>query len=103
MRTYSVDSDLSFKIVEQPGIGMVRVLQQIGDDEELLYLAESREAAALCWPRPGTAMRVLKTSPLTKSAPTSSRGGRRRNTCTHGHQPRPAGRGSETNAGPPFF
>ena len=47
MRTYSVDSDLSFKIVEQPGIGMVRVLPQIGDDDELLHLAESREAAAL--------------------------------------------------------
>ncbi|ESX90880.1 hypothetical protein NKH34_13355 [Mesorhizobium sp. M1148] len=47
MRTHSVDSDLCFKIVEQPSIGMVRVLQQIGDDDELLYLAESREAAAL--------------------------------------------------------
>ncbi|RWC64207.1 hypothetical protein [Mesorhizobium sp.] len=47
MRTYSVDSDLSFKIVEQPRIGMVRVLQQIGDDDELLHLAESQEAAAL--------------------------------------------------------
>lgn len=47
MRTYSVDSDLSFKIVERPGIGMVRVLQQIGDDDELLHLVESLEAAAL--------------------------------------------------------
>lgn len=47
MRTHSVDSDLSFEIVERPGIGMVRVLQQVGENEELLHLAESREAAEL--------------------------------------------------------
>ncbi len=30
MRTHSVDSDLSFEIVERPAIGMVRVIQDIG-------------------------------------------------------------------------
>lgn len=47
MRTHSVDSELSFEIVERPAIGMVRVLQRIGDDDELLHLANSREAAEL--------------------------------------------------------
>lgn len=47
MRSHAVDSELKFEIVERPAIGMVRVLQRIGDDEELLHLAESREAAEL--------------------------------------------------------
>ncbi|RUV21413.1 hypothetical protein, partial [Mesorhizobium sp. M5C.F.Ca.IN.020.32.2.1] len=47
MRTHSVDSELKFEIVERPAIGMVRVLQRIGDDDELLHLADSREAAEL--------------------------------------------------------
>ena len=47
MRTHSVDSDLGFEVVERPKIGMVRVLHPIGDDEELLHLAENREAAEL--------------------------------------------------------
>lgn len=47
MRTYSLDSALSFEIVERPAIGMVGVLQQIGDHDELLHLAESRDAAEL--------------------------------------------------------
>jgi hypothetical protein len=44
-RTYSVDSDLRFEIVERPAIGMVRVLQALGDSAELLHLAKNREAA----------------------------------------------------------
>lgn len=44
-RTYSVDSTLRFQIVERPRIGMVRVLQALGDSPELLHLAENREAA----------------------------------------------------------
>ncbi|RWH49395.1 MAG: hypothetical protein EOQ82_32400 [Mesorhizobium sp.] len=47
MRTHTVDSELKFEIVERPAIGMVRVLQRIGDDDELLHLADSREAAEL--------------------------------------------------------
>ncbi|WP_094462439.1 hypothetical protein [Pannonibacter phragmitetus] len=47
MRTHSVDSNLSFEIAERPKIGMVRVVNRIGDDDELLHLAESREAAEL--------------------------------------------------------
>ena len=44
-RTYSVDSHLRFEIVERPAIGMVRVLQDLGDGPELLHLAQDREAA----------------------------------------------------------
>lgn len=44
-RTYSVESDLQFEIVERPAIGMVRVLQELGDSPELLHLARDREAA----------------------------------------------------------
>ncbi len=47
MRTHSVDSDLHFEIADRPAIGMVRILQQIGEDSELLHLAENREAAEL--------------------------------------------------------
>ena len=44
-RTWSVESDLRFEIVERPKIGMVRVLQDLGDSPELLHLARDREAA----------------------------------------------------------
>ena len=44
-RTWSVESDLRFEIVERPSIGMVRVLQDLGDSPELLHLARDREAA----------------------------------------------------------
>lgn len=44
-RTYSVESDLRFEIVEHPSIGMVRVLHDLGDSPELLHLASNREAA----------------------------------------------------------
>lgn len=44
-RTYSVESDLRFEIVERPAIGMVRVLQDLSDSPELVHLARDREAA----------------------------------------------------------
>lgn len=44
-RTWSVESDLRFEIFERPAIGMVRVLQDLGDSPELLHLATNREAA----------------------------------------------------------
>lgn len=44
-RTWSVESDLRFEIVERPAIGMVRVLQDLGDTPELLHLARDHEAA----------------------------------------------------------
>ncbi|BCH29837.1 hypothetical protein MesoLjLc_17670 [Mesorhizobium sp. L-8-10] len=47
LREHCLDSDLRYEIVERPAIGMVRVLLPVGDNVELLYLAESREAAEL--------------------------------------------------------
>ncbi|MDI6028954.1 hypothetical protein QBK99_22535 [Corticibacterium sp. UT-5YL-CI-8] len=44
-RTWSVESDLRFEIVERLKIGMVRVLQDLGDSPELLHLARDRDAA----------------------------------------------------------
>jgi hypothetical protein len=44
-RTYSVEGDLRFEIVERPAIGMVRILQNVGESQELLHLARDREAA----------------------------------------------------------
>jgi hypothetical protein len=45
LRTFSVDSDLRFEIVERPAAGAVRILQAHVDVTELLHLAENREAA----------------------------------------------------------
>mgnify|MGYP001481572161 CR=1 FL=1 len=47
MRTYSIDSDLTFRVIERPKIGQVRVVQDIGENVELLHLAENRDAAEL--------------------------------------------------------
>ncbi|OLP58939.1 hypothetical protein BJF93_23250 [Xaviernesmea oryzae] len=46
-RSFPLDSDLQFELVEHPPVGAVRILQDIGDGYELLHLAESREAADL--------------------------------------------------------
>lgn len=45
MRTYDLNSSLSFEIVERPAIGMGRVLRNWGGCPELVHLAANREAA----------------------------------------------------------
>lgn len=47
-RTFSVTSPLTFAIVESPKPCSVRVLDRVGDDAELLHLADTR-AAAEAW------------------------------------------------------
>ena len=47
-RTFSLDSRLSFTVVERPAIGSVRVFDRAGDDAELVYLA-TNEADAKQW------------------------------------------------------
>ncbi|WP_011583128.1 MULTISPECIES: hypothetical protein [Chelativorans] len=47
MHTYGIDSDLQFRVVERPKVGQVRVVQNVGDNVELLHLADNREAAEL--------------------------------------------------------
>lgn len=53
MRSYGIDSDLRFRVIERPKIGQVRVLQDVGENVELLHLAESRVAAELWLARNG--------------------------------------------------
>ena len=53
MRSYGIDSDLRFRVIERPQVGQVRVLQDVGENVELLHLAESREAAELWMARKG--------------------------------------------------
>ncbi|WP_319799006.1 hypothetical protein [Nitrobacter sp.] len=45
-RTFSVDSELTFSILERPAIGSVRVFSRAGESGELVYLACDREDAA---------------------------------------------------------
>lgn len=52
-RTYSLDSALTFRVVERPRVGQVRIVQDIGDSAELLHLAQNREAAELWLAKPG--------------------------------------------------
>lgn len=47
MRTYDITSDLTFKVIDRPKVGQVRVVQNVGDNVELLHLADSRDAAEL--------------------------------------------------------
>lgn len=47
MRSYGIDSDLSFQVIERPKIGQVRVVQDVRENVELLHLAADREAAEL--------------------------------------------------------
>ncbi|MBB5538803.1 hypothetical protein [Rhizobium giardinii] len=44
-RTFSLDSDLTFKVIERPAPGSVRVFDRAGASAELVHLASSRQAA----------------------------------------------------------
>jgi hypothetical protein len=55
MRQHSLDSDLRFEIVERPKLGMVRLLVSVGDNVELMHLADSRDAAELWLAKTGHA------------------------------------------------
>lgn len=44
-RTFSLDSDLIFKVIERPVLGSVRVCDRVGANAELVHLAANRHAA----------------------------------------------------------
>ena len=46
-RAYGVDSDLTFRVVERPRVGQVRIIQTLSESGELLHLAEDQNAAEL--------------------------------------------------------
>jgi hypothetical protein len=58
-RTFSLDSDLHFAIVERPAIGSVRVFDRAGDDAELVYLATNGADAKEWLTRHGYPQAVL--------------------------------------------
>lgn len=45
LRTFGIDSTLSFKVLQRPPIGSVRVFGHPGASRELVHLAANREAA----------------------------------------------------------
>ena len=61
MRTYGIDSDLTFRVVERPRVGQVRIVQDIGENVELLHLAENREAAELWLEKAGYSRARIET------------------------------------------
>lgn len=44
-RTFSLETELTFSLVERPAIGSCRVFDRAGDDAELVHLAANREVA----------------------------------------------------------
>ncbi|MBX5242596.1 hypothetical protein [Rhizobium sp. NLR22b] len=44
-RTFSLDSSLTFKVIERPQLGHIRVFDRAGDNAELVHLAANRQAA----------------------------------------------------------
>lgn len=44
-RTFGLDSELAFKVVERPALGSVRIFDRAGETKELLHLAENQDAA----------------------------------------------------------
>ncbi|NEJ24204.1 hypothetical protein GR247_29190 [Rhizobium leguminosarum] len=44
-RTFSLDSRLTFKVIERPQLGHIRVFDRAGDNAELAHLAANRQAA----------------------------------------------------------
>jgi hypothetical protein len=43
--TFSIDSDLIFRVLERPPLGTVRIFDRADEYAELVHLAENREAA----------------------------------------------------------
>ncbi|KQU95478.1 hypothetical protein ASD12_23485 [Mesorhizobium sp. Root102] len=58
-RTFSLGSDLTFKVVERPSPGAVRVFDRAGDNAELVYLATNRQDAGEWLTRHGYPQAVL--------------------------------------------
>lgn len=59
-RTFSIDSDLAFKVIERPAIGAVRIFDRPGESAELIHLAADRKAAEEWLSRHGYPRAVLE-------------------------------------------
>lgn len=72
-RSFSLDSSLSFSIIEVPAIGSCRVFDRAGENAELVHLAASRQRVA--HPAMAIPLPCWRTSPPTRSPATQGRGG----------------------------
>ncbi len=59
-RTFSLESELTFKVIERPALGSVRVFDRAGANAELVHLAATRQAADEWLTRHGYPNAVLK-------------------------------------------
>ncbi|WP_413712574.1 hypothetical protein [Rhizobium sp. Rhizsp82] len=59
-RTFSLDSELTFKVVERPSLGSVRVFDRAGPEAELVHLAGDRQVAEEWLTRHGYPHAVLE-------------------------------------------
>ncbi|MBB5577069.1 hypothetical protein [Rhizobium paranaense] len=59
-RTFSLDSELAFKVIERPVLGSVRVFDRAGANAELVHLAANRQAAEEWLTRHGYPNAVLE-------------------------------------------
>jgi hypothetical protein len=59
-RTFSLETRLTFSLVERPAIGMCRVFDRAGDNAELVHLAADRQAAVEWLSRHGYPSAVLE-------------------------------------------
>ncbi|WP_454858755.1 hypothetical protein [Rhizobium binxianense] len=59
-RTFDLNSDLTFTVVERPSAGSVRIFSGPGDRADLVHLAENREAAAIWLTKHGYPNAVLE-------------------------------------------
>lgn len=59
-RTFSLEANLTFSVVERPTIGSCRVFDRAGDNAELVHLAANREAAEEWLSRHGYPSAVLE-------------------------------------------
>lgn len=60
-RSFSVNTNLRFTVVERPVIGMVRIFDRAGDDAELVHLAASQQQAEEWLSRHGYPRAVMET------------------------------------------
>lgn len=60
-RSFSVNTNLSFTVIQRPAIGMVRIFDRAGEDAELVHLAASRQAGEEWLSRHGYPSAVMET------------------------------------------
>lgn len=60
-RSFSINTNLRFTVVQRPAIGSVRIFDSPGDDAELVYLAASRQAVEEWLSRHGYPRAVMET------------------------------------------